>query len=186
MRNTSANVCLFSLQVVSLLLEREPTIILEPKPDSPCPPLVQTQPPRNEISMETTLSGRAKDYSFVTDGERKQQGTHMLAITSDSVRHTHTCTTHTSPEVTVSHLTATLCLLSETSRADAASVPWSHAVWNVEAACLLPVLRHLSPPQQPFLYCKWHDANFLETSKCGFVIFNVFAKCDTRESSKVM
>lgn len=24
--------------------------------------------------METTLSGRAKDYSFVTDGERKEKG----------------------------------------------------------------------------------------------------------------
>uniref|UniRef100_A0A3B4B9B0 PDZ domain-containing protein n=1 Tax=Periophthalmus magnuspinnatus TaxID=409849 RepID=A0A3B4B9B0_9GOBI len=54
-------------EVVSLLLEREPTIVLEPKPDPPCPPSVQTQPPRTEVSMETTLSGRAKDYSFVTD-----------------------------------------------------------------------------------------------------------------------
>ncbi|KAJ0067194.1 hypothetical protein NL108_012930, partial [Boleophthalmus pectinirostris] len=54
-------------EVVSLLLEREPTIVLEPKPEPPCPPLVQTQPPRTEVSMETTLSGRAKDYSFVTD-----------------------------------------------------------------------------------------------------------------------
>uniref|UniRef100_A0A8C6T047 PDZ domain-containing protein n=1 Tax=Neogobius melanostomus TaxID=47308 RepID=A0A8C6T047_9GOBI len=54
-------------EVVSILLEREPTIILEPKPESPCPPSVQTQPPRTEVSMETTLSGRAKDYSFVTD-----------------------------------------------------------------------------------------------------------------------
>ncbi|KAK9541598.1 hypothetical protein VZT92_001630 [Zoarces viviparus] len=53
-------------EVVNLLLEREPTIILEPSP-----PLAHssshTQPPMTEVSMETTLSGRAKDYSFVTD-----------------------------------------------------------------------------------------------------------------------
>ncbi|KAM9727640.1 tyrosine-protein phosphatase non-receptor type 13 isoform 1-T1 [Menidia menidia] len=58
-------------EVVSLLLEREPTVVLEPRPDSPFAALVHsasyTQPPRTEISMETTLSGRAKDYSFVTD-----------------------------------------------------------------------------------------------------------------------
>ncbi|XP_074501820.1 tyrosine-protein phosphatase non-receptor type 13 isoform X2 [Sebastes fasciatus] len=58
-------------EAVSLLLEREPTVILEPRPDSPCLPLAHssshTQPPRTEVSMETTLSGRAKDYSFVTD-----------------------------------------------------------------------------------------------------------------------
>ncbi|XP_037320731.2 tyrosine-protein phosphatase non-receptor type 13 [Pungitius pungitius] len=58
-------------EVVNLLLEREPTVILESRPDSPCPPLTQssshTQPPMTEVSMETTLSGRAKDYSFVTD-----------------------------------------------------------------------------------------------------------------------
>ncbi|XP_049455547.1 tyrosine-protein phosphatase non-receptor type 13 isoform X2 [Epinephelus fuscoguttatus] len=58
-------------EVVSLLLEREPTVILEPRPDSPCPLLAHisshTQSPRTEVSMETTLSGRAKDYSFVTD-----------------------------------------------------------------------------------------------------------------------
>ncbi|XP_068579113.1 tyrosine-protein phosphatase non-receptor type 13 isoform X1 [Cebidichthys violaceus] len=58
-------------EVVNLLLEREPTIILEPRPDSPCPPLAHssshTQPPMTEVSIETTLSGRAKDYSFVTD-----------------------------------------------------------------------------------------------------------------------
>ncbi|KAM3605890.1 uncharacterized protein V6R79_006675 [Siganus canaliculatus] len=58
-------------EVVTLLLEREPTITLEPRPDSPCPllshSLSQAQPPRTEVSMETTLSGRAKDYSFVTD-----------------------------------------------------------------------------------------------------------------------
>ncbi|KAM8859680.1 tyrosine-protein phosphatase non-receptor type 13 isoform 3-T3 [Spinachia spinachia] len=58
-------------EVVNLLLEREPTVILESRPDSPCPPLPQslshTQPPMTEVSMETTLGGRAKDYSFVTD-----------------------------------------------------------------------------------------------------------------------
>ncbi|XP_030298621.1 tyrosine-protein phosphatase non-receptor type 13 isoform X1 [Sparus aurata] len=59
-------------EVVNLLLEREPTVMLEPRPDSPCPqlphsPSVHTQPPRTEVSMETTLSGRVKDYSFVTD-----------------------------------------------------------------------------------------------------------------------
>lgn len=51
----------------------------------------------------------------------------------DSVMHTHT---HThGPEVTVSHLTATLWLLSEASRADAASVPRDRIQWNLEAAC---------------------------------------------------
>ncbi|KAF7645941.1 hypothetical protein LDENG_00195780, partial [Lucifuga dentata] len=58
-------------EVVSLLLEREPTVILEPRSDSPCPLSApspsHTQPPRTEVSMETTLSGKAKDYSFVTD-----------------------------------------------------------------------------------------------------------------------
>ncbi|XP_077438821.1 tyrosine-protein phosphatase non-receptor type 13 isoform X2 [Vanacampus margaritifer] len=58
-------------EVVNLLLEREPTVILEPRTDSPLPPSIhsasQTQPPRTEVSLETTLSGRAKDYSFVTD-----------------------------------------------------------------------------------------------------------------------
>ncbi|XP_030604068.1 tyrosine-protein phosphatase non-receptor type 13 [Archocentrus centrarchus] len=66
-------------EVVSLLLEREPTVILEPRPDSPCPALVHsashTQPPRTEVSMETTLSGRAKDYSFVTD-----ENTHEVVL----------------------------------------------------------------------------------------------------------
>uniref|UniRef100_A0A4W6C864 FERM and PDZ domain containing 2 n=1 Tax=Lates calcarifer TaxID=8187 RepID=A0A4W6C864_LATCA len=65
-------------EVVNLLLEREPTVILEPRPESPCPPLAPSpshiQPPRTEVSMETTLSGRAKDYSFVTDGERREEG----------------------------------------------------------------------------------------------------------------
>ncbi|XP_013768980.1 tyrosine-protein phosphatase non-receptor type 13 isoform X2 [Pundamilia nyererei] len=63
-------------EVVSLLLEREPTVILEPRPDSPCPTLVHsashTQPLRTEVSMETTLSGRAKDYSFVTDENTRE------------------------------------------------------------------------------------------------------------------
>ncbi|XP_068423538.1 FERM and PDZ domain-containing protein 2 isoform X2 [Clinocottus analis] len=58
-------------EVVSLLLEREPTVVLEPRPDSPSLPLAHssshTHPPMTEVSMETTLSGRAKDYSFVTD-----------------------------------------------------------------------------------------------------------------------
>uniref|UniRef100_A0A3P8TF40 PDZ domain-containing protein n=1 Tax=Amphiprion percula TaxID=161767 RepID=A0A3P8TF40_AMPPE len=66
-------------EVVNLLLEREPTVILEPRPDSPCLPLVhntsQTQPPRTEVSMETTLSGRSKGYSFVTD-----ENTHEVVL----------------------------------------------------------------------------------------------------------
>lgn len=73
-------------------MEREPTIILEPRPESPCPPLahspLQTQPPRSEVTIETTLSGRAKDYSFVTDGERGDEGAHTLT----KKRHTHTQT----------------------------------------------------------------------------------------------
>ncbi|KAM9345396.1 tyrosine-protein phosphatase non-receptor type 13 [Symphorus nematophorus] len=66
-------------EVVNLLLEREPTVILEPRPDSPCLPLAHssshTQPPRTDVSMETTLSGRAKDYSFVTD-----ENTHEVVL----------------------------------------------------------------------------------------------------------
>ncbi|XP_030011850.1 tyrosine-protein phosphatase non-receptor type 13 isoform X3 [Sphaeramia orbicularis] len=66
-------------EVVNLLLEREPTVVLEPRPDSPCPPSAHssshTQPPRTEVSMETTLSGRAKDYSFVTD-----ENTHEVVL----------------------------------------------------------------------------------------------------------
>ncbi|XP_035518834.1 tyrosine-protein phosphatase non-receptor type 13 [Morone saxatilis] len=66
-------------EVVNLLLEREPTVILEPRPDLPCPPLAHNpshiQPPRTEVSMETTLSGRAKDYSFVTD-----ENTHEVVL----------------------------------------------------------------------------------------------------------
>ncbi|XP_067466135.1 tyrosine-protein phosphatase non-receptor type 13 [Thunnus thynnus] len=66
-------------EVVNLLLEREPTVILEPRPDSPCPLLAHsssyTQPPRTEVSVETTLSGRAKDYSFVTD-----ENTHEVVL----------------------------------------------------------------------------------------------------------
>ncbi|KAG7511607.1 tyrosine-protein phosphatase non-receptor type 13-like [Solea senegalensis] len=66
-------------EVVSLLLEREPTVVLEVRPDSPCPQLARspshTQPPRTEVSVETTLSGRAKDYSFVTD-----ENTHEVVL----------------------------------------------------------------------------------------------------------
>lgn len=76
-------------------MEREPTVILEQRPDSPCPPFSHTQPPRTEVSMETTLSGRAKDYSFVTDGEKGEEGAHKRKKT-DSVRHTHTHL-HTQP-----------------------------------------------------------------------------------------
>ncbi|XP_061914083.1 tyrosine-protein phosphatase non-receptor type 13 isoform X1 [Entelurus aequoreus] len=58
-------------EVVNLLLEREPTVILEPRTDNPFPTSIHSasnaQPPRTEVSLETTLSGRAKDYSFVTD-----------------------------------------------------------------------------------------------------------------------
>ncbi|GLD60280.1 tyrosine-protein phosphatase non-receptor type 13-like isoform X1 [Lates japonicus] len=68
-----------SVAVVNLLLDREPTVILEPRPESPCTPLApgpsHTQPPRTEVSMETTLSGRAKDYSFVTD-----ENTHEVVL----------------------------------------------------------------------------------------------------------
>ncbi|KAF1375768.1 hypothetical protein PFLUV_G00223610 [Perca fluviatilis] len=66
-------------EVVNLLLEREPTVILEPRLDSPCPPLAHSsshiQHLRTEVSMETTLSGRAKDYSFVTD-----ENTHEVVL----------------------------------------------------------------------------------------------------------
>ncbi|KAM7408781.1 hypothetical protein PAMA_002486 [Pampus argenteus] len=69
-----------SVAVVNLLLEREPTVVLEPRPDSPFFHLAHSssyiQPPRTEVSVETTLSGRAKDYSFVTDGERGEEHTH--------------------------------------------------------------------------------------------------------------
>lgn len=64
-----------------MLLEREPTITLEPRPDSPCPPLAHSpshaQPPRTEVAIETTLSGRARDYSFVTDGEKADTKCHI-------------------------------------------------------------------------------------------------------------
>lgn len=73
-----------SLKVVNLLLEREPTIVLEHRADSSCLPLIHSpsysQPTsRTEVSMETTLSGRAKDYSFVTDGESKEERTNTLS-----------------------------------------------------------------------------------------------------------
>lgn len=80
--------------MVTLLLEREPTITLEPRHDSPCPPLAHSsshaQPPRTEVSIETTLSGRAKDYSFVTDGEKADTKCYI------AVHHTHTLL-HTEP-----------------------------------------------------------------------------------------
>lgn len=70
-------------------MEREPTVVLEPRPDSPCPPLAHSpshaQALRTEVSMETTLSGRSKDYSFVTDGEKGDRVPH--SFTKD----THTC-----------------------------------------------------------------------------------------------
>ncbi|KAM8852417.1 tyrosine-protein phosphatase non-receptor type 13 isoform 1-T1 [Synchiropus picturatus] len=66
-------------EVVSLLLDREPTIILDPRSDSPQPPsaisATHTQPSRTEVSVETTLSGRVKDYSFVTD-----ENTHEVVL----------------------------------------------------------------------------------------------------------
>ncbi|XP_028982966.1 tyrosine-protein phosphatase non-receptor type 13 isoform X2 [Betta splendens] len=62
-------------EVVNLLLEREPTVILEHRPDSTCPLFTHPQPPRTEVSMETTLTGRAKDYSFVTD-----ENTHEVVL----------------------------------------------------------------------------------------------------------
>ncbi|XP_013873970.1 tyrosine-protein phosphatase non-receptor type 13 isoform X1 [Austrofundulus limnaeus] len=70
-------------EVVNLLLEREPTVVLEPRPNSPRPPLIHsssyTQPPRTEVSMEMTLSGRAKDYSFVTN-----ENTHEVVLRKSS------------------------------------------------------------------------------------------------------
>lgn len=79
---------------MNLLLEREPTVMLEPRPDSPCPqlPSVHTQPPRTEVSMETTLSGRVKDYSFVTDGERGDEGAHTLRRRKKKKEKAHTHT----------------------------------------------------------------------------------------------
>lgn len=80
---------------MNLVLEREPTVILEHRPDSPSPPFAHTQPPRTEVSMETTLSGRAKDYSFVTDGEMGEEGARKIKKKrKDGVSHTHT-QTHT-------------------------------------------------------------------------------------------
>ncbi|XP_012735983.2 tyrosine-protein phosphatase non-receptor type 13 [Fundulus heteroclitus] len=67
-------------EVVNLLLEREPTVVLEHRPESPCLPMIHspsyTQPtPRTDVSVETTLSGRAKDYNFVTD-----ENTHEVVL----------------------------------------------------------------------------------------------------------
>lgn len=77
---------------MALLLEREPTITLEPRPDSPCPPLAHSashaQPPRTEVSIETTLSGRAKDYSFVTDGETADTKCHIAVHDTHTLLHT--------------------------------------------------------------------------------------------------
>jgi len=75
-------------------------VILEPRSDSPCLPLAHssshTHPPTTEVSMETTLSGQAKDYSFVTDGEARGRGTYAHIGEKiekiDSVRNTHTYT----------------------------------------------------------------------------------------------
>uniref|UniRef100_A0A3P9QAZ7 PDZ domain-containing protein n=1 Tax=Poecilia reticulata TaxID=8081 RepID=A0A3P9QAZ7_POERE len=58
----------------------EATAVLEHRPDSPCYPLIHSpsytqSTPRTEVSMETTLSGRAKDYSFVTD-----ENTHEVVL----------------------------------------------------------------------------------------------------------
>uniref|UniRef100_A0A3B1J8J7 PDZ domain-containing protein n=1 Tax=Astyanax mexicanus TaxID=7994 RepID=A0A3B1J8J7_ASTMX len=66
------------LQVVSLLLEREPPVVLETcsssstmerqKSHSPfSAQSTTTTPLRREITMETSLSVRGKDYSFVSD-----------------------------------------------------------------------------------------------------------------------
>lgn len=85
--------CVCSLQVVTLLLEREPTIILEPRPESSCPLLAHsssyTQPPRTEVSMETTLSSRAKDYSFVTDGKGGERKGHKRSQKGKKDTHSH-------------------------------------------------------------------------------------------------
>lgn len=65
----------------------------------------------------------------------------------------HTCT-H-GPEVTVSHLTATLWLLSEYSRADAPSVPRDSVNWNLEAACSLPELSERDSSSSPQSLPSW-------------------------------
>ncbi|CAL8359112.1 unnamed protein product [Boreogadus saida] len=56
-------------EVVSLLLEREPMVVLDTRSESPCPPLAHSQSlaMKIDVPMETTLSGKPKDYSFVTD-----------------------------------------------------------------------------------------------------------------------
>lgn len=95
-----------SLKVVNLLLEREPTVVLEHRPDSPLLPLIHSpsynHPAlRTEVSMETTLSGRAKEYSFVTDGKRKEKGANAASQLKKTNSHTQ--------GQAVTHLTATLC-----------------------------------------------------------------------------
>ncbi|XP_067092678.1 tyrosine-protein phosphatase non-receptor type 13 [Osmerus mordax] len=64
-------------EVVSLLLEREPNMVLEPGADSPRLHSAKSlpQPFRTEVSMETSLNGRAKDYSFMTD-----ENTHEVVL----------------------------------------------------------------------------------------------------------
>ncbi|KAJ8014061.1 hypothetical protein DPEC_G00036340 [Dallia pectoralis] len=55
-------------EVVSLLLEREPQVVLEARVDRPrSASHSQSGSPRRDSSMEMTLSGKSKDYSFVTD-----------------------------------------------------------------------------------------------------------------------
>lgn len=73
--------------------------------------------------METTLSARVKDYSFVTDGERGEARRHAGLPKGGEKRRKHARrrSDANSCEVSVSHLTATLWWLSESSSAD---VPW--------------------------------------------------------------
>lgn len=65
--------------MVSLVLEREPPVVLDTfsasstleRRRSPSPLSVQSTPTplRRDVTMETSLSVRAKDLSFVSDGE---------------------------------------------------------------------------------------------------------------------
>lgn len=65
--------------MVSLVLEREPPVVLDTfsasstleRRRSPSPLSVQSTPTplRRDVTMETSLSVRAKDFSFVSDGE---------------------------------------------------------------------------------------------------------------------
>lgn len=66
-------------QVVTLLIEREPPVFLETssssstmerqKSSSPFSAQSTTTPLRRDVAMETSLSVRTKDYSFVSDGK---------------------------------------------------------------------------------------------------------------------